>query len=881
MTLEELKVIISAETGKFKNALKEATSEARTSAGSIENSSNRINKAMSSIKSIVLKASAGFGLYKLSKEAIEVASNITEVQNVVDTAFGSMSWKAEEFAKNSIKQFGMSELSAKKTASTYMAMAKGMGLGDEVASDMAISLAGLSGDVASFYNISQELADIKLKSVFTGETETLKDLGIVMTQTNLQAYALSQGISTNISDMSQAQLTTLRYNYVLQQLSLAQGDFAKTSGSWANQVRILQEQWKQLLGIIGNGLIAALTPALQLLNKLMSKLVTFANVLSSVFSKLFGRKSEDSGMASFANDASNASNSVGALSSGLDDSNNNAKKLSKTLNSMTTGIDELNTLNINDSSSGGSGSTGAGGGYDIGSIDWGSVADEQDTSGIDKTVDHIINKLTVLKDWLSTNKPVILSLIAGIITGFITFETIKNWGNITKGIGGISKAIKGLLSTFVTFYKYPNLVSLAFTGLSASMMAVVLVIASVSAALVYLYQTSQSFRDLVNVSIKALMNLIQKFLSSVLRPLFSFLLDLFNTIVVPIATFLAGVFVKVVESLSKVVLSCWNSILVPLASFLIDVLAITIEGVLDVWETWKPGIQAIGSVIDWLWKNILSPIADYIAGAFSNTFKNWGVLIQQLIPSVKTIFSGLIDFFVGAFTNDTQRAWNGITNIFKGFSSFLSTIFSYDWTNSLGALGIPLNVLLTNIKTVWNTIKGVFNGIVDFVAGVFSGNWSRAWSGVKTIFSSIITGIGNLFKSPLNVIINGINSFIRGVNKIKVPDWVPGVGGKGFAIAEIPRLAKGGIAYGNSLVNVGEYANARTNPEVIAPLSRLKSLLPQTTSSEDELELMKEQNELLRALINKDNDVYIDSQKVTKEVNKVNKQKGYDFGFSY
>ena len=264
-TLEELKVIISAETSKFKNALKDATNEAKTSANSIESSTGRISRAVSGIKSMVAKVAAGFGLYKLGKEAIEVASNITEVQNVVDTAFGDMSWKAERFAQNSIQQFGMSELSAKKTASTYMAMASGMGLGADKASDMAISLAGLSGDVASFYNISQELADIKLKSVFTGETETLKDLGIVMTQTNLQSYALSQGISKNVSDMSQAELTTLRYNFVLNQLSMAQGDFAKTSGTWANQVRILQEQFKQLLGIIGNGLIAVLTPVIQVI----------------------------------------------------------------------------------------------------------------------------------------------------------------------------------------------------------------------------------------------------------------------------------------------------------------------------------------------------------------------------------------------------------------------------------------------------------------------------------------------------------------------------------------------------------------------------------------------------------------------------------------
>ena len=885
-TLEELKVIISAETSKFKNALKDATNEARNSANSVENSTSRMGKAVSGIKGLVAKAAAGFGLYKLGKEAIEVASNITEVQNVVDTAFGDMSWKAERFAKNSIQQFGMSELSAKKTASTYMAMASGMGLSSDKASDMAISLAGLSGDVASFYNISQELADIKLKSVFTGETETLKDLGIVMTQTNLKQFALSQGIKTNIDDMNQAQLTTLRYNFVMQQLQMAQGDFAKTSGTWANQVRILQEQFKQLLGIIGNGLIAALTPAIQVINFVIGKLITLANVVAGVFSKLFGKKSsKDSGMSAVASDSSKASKSIGNIGSGLDNSNKKAKNLSKTLNTMTAGIDELNSLNINDSSGdSGSGSSGAGagtgGGYDVGSIDWGNQFEEPDTSGVDKAVDKVIKKLNQLKKWFEQNKPIILSLIAGIVAGFLTFETIMNWGKIATVIFSLVRPFQQLWAA-VSNWGILSVLQGVF-GTTAGMAALVsLAVAAVTAALVYLYQTSQSFRDLVNTAVSGLIGVLNQLYTTVLKPLFLFLADVFTTIITPIASFIAKVFVKAVEAISRVVLSIWNNVLVPLASFLVDILAIALEGLLEIWETWKPGIKAIGEAINWVWDNVLSPIVDFIVGSFSDTFKSWGDLIKKLIPDVENIFRGLIDFFVGVFTGSNDRAWAGIRRIFEGFSSFLKNVFSTDWTNAFGLLGVPLNYFCSTVSSIWETIKGVLSGVISFVRGVFTGNWKEAWNGVKKVFSSIVGGIAGIFKSPINAIIDGINSFIGGINKIKIPDWVPGVGGKGFSISKIPRLANGGIAYGNSLVNVGEYANARSNPEVIAPLSKLKSLLPQKQSSEDEIELMREQNELLRALLNKDSDVYLDGQKVTDEVNKVNKQKGFDFGFSY
>lgn len=227
-------------------------------------------------------------IVNFSKECIELGSNVAEVQNVVDVAFGDMTDRVEAFAAGAIRNFGMSQLAAKKTASTYMAMAKGMGVADETAADMSITLAGLTGDVASFYNISQELADIKLKSVFTGETETLKDLGVVMTQDNLAAYALAQGITKSYDAMTQAEKVALRYNFVLDSLALANGDFARTSNSWANQTRILSMQWQEFMGIMGQALITVLTPVVKTLNQIVSGLISVANTFNSVVSSVFG-----------------------------------------------------------------------------------------------------------------------------------------------------------------------------------------------------------------------------------------------------------------------------------------------------------------------------------------------------------------------------------------------------------------------------------------------------------------------------------------------------------------------------------------------------------------------------------------------------------------
>lgn len=135
--------------------------------------------------------------------------------------------------------------------------------------------------MASFYNLSQDEAYTKLKSVFTGETESLKDLGIVMTQTALDSYALANGFGKTTAKMSEAEKVALRYSFVQNQLAAAQGDFARTSGSWANQVRILTLQFDSLKATIGQGLINLFTPVIRVINTVIGKLITLANAFKS------------------------------------------------------------------------------------------------------------------------------------------------------------------------------------------------------------------------------------------------------------------------------------------------------------------------------------------------------------------------------------------------------------------------------------------------------------------------------------------------------------------------------------------------------------------------------------------------------------------------
>ena len=211
-----------------------------------------LNKISSGFNRLTHSISSNM-LTRVFSDAASAASDLVEVQNIVDVTFEELSWKAERFGEIAIKQFGISELAAKQTAGSYMAMGKAMDISAESASNMAINLAGLTGDFASFYNISQEYARIALSAVYTGETETIKRYGIILTEANLQQYAMSKGIEKNVKQMSAREKVILRYMYLMEQADFIQGDFVRTQGSFANQTCLLAQVWNQFLIILGSG----------------------------------------------------------------------------------------------------------------------------------------------------------------------------------------------------------------------------------------------------------------------------------------------------------------------------------------------------------------------------------------------------------------------------------------------------------------------------------------------------------------------------------------------------------------------------------------------------------------------------------------------------
>lgn len=240
--------------------------------GSADNMQKSFTKAFDIERLKNFGLEIGKALMQFGKEAVDAASDLREVQNVVDVTFGENAGQIDAWAKNAITQFGLTETKAKQFASTMGAMMKSSGLAGPEIVQMSESLAGLAADMASFYNMDFDTAFQKIRSGISGETEPLKQLGINMSVANLEAFALTQGISKAFDKMTQGEQTLLRYQYLMQATADAQGDFARTSDGYANSLRLLESNVDSIKTRLGSMLIPALEQATGWVNTFLGSL---------------------------------------------------------------------------------------------------------------------------------------------------------------------------------------------------------------------------------------------------------------------------------------------------------------------------------------------------------------------------------------------------------------------------------------------------------------------------------------------------------------------------------------------------------------------------------------------------------------------------------
>ena len=422
--------------------------------------------------SALFKTAIGFkaiqGLVDFGRSAVDLGSQITEVENVVDVSFGSMSDKAYQFASTAKEQFGLSELAAKTYSGTMMAMLKSSGVAQNAASDMSITLAGLAGDMASFFNLDTDVAFQKIRAGISGEIEPLRQLGINMSVANMEAYALSQGITTSYNAMTQAEKATLRYNYLMSVTSDMQGDFARTAGTWANQVRLLTLNFQSLSAVIGQGLIAGILPAIQALNALMSKLMQAANAFRNFMYVLMGKKlkGSQSGVSDIVSNLGGIETAGDDASSGLDDATSSAKKLKKALSVLP--FDQLNQLTDNSDNSGTESKSLGSGLGDLAD----SFAGIQDSLDEVLTVDETpinkwaskIRKAFINKDWQGLG----FTIADMINIGMQKIYEVINWNNVGPKITEFVNAFTTAFNSMVSGIDFDLMGRLLGTGINTA-----------------------------------------------------------------------------------------------------------------------------------------------------------------------------------------------------------------------------------------------------------------------------------------------------------------------------------------------------------------------------------------------------------------------------
>lgn len=266
-------------------SIQEAREELARASAALDQLEDHTNKSTDAFS----RLAKAIGLVMIARKAldtiktgIDYASDLAEVQNVVDVTFGSATEAINSWSKECLAAYGMNEVSAKRYAGTIGAMLKSSGLAGDAIVGMSKDMVGLAGDMASFYNLDLETAFEKIRSGISGETEPLKQLGINMSVANLEAYALSQGITTAYNEMSQAEQVMLRYNYLMSTTADAQGDFARTQDSYANQTRLLSESWLEFTGVMAEQLLPVLTTIVSWLNNIVAFLTENADMVSAV-----------------------------------------------------------------------------------------------------------------------------------------------------------------------------------------------------------------------------------------------------------------------------------------------------------------------------------------------------------------------------------------------------------------------------------------------------------------------------------------------------------------------------------------------------------------------------------------------------------------------
>lgn len=702
----------------------------RTITNPITSSFGIIGNSATKLGGIIAGAFAIDKIKSFVSSCLELGSDLAEVQNVVDVTFTSMSDSVNEFSKNAINEFGLSETVAKKYMGTFGAMSKAFGFTEKQSYDMAKSITGLTADVSSFYNLSTDEAYTKMKSIWTGETESLKDLGVVMTQTALDNYALANGYGKVTAKMSEQEKVALRYQFVLEQLALAQGDFSRTSDSWANQTRVLSLRFDSLKSTLGQGFINLFTPIVQGINNVLSRLQILADKFKSFTEMLVGDRNSDTSQ---------------SLSSAIDKTNtlgDSAVNTQKKLKSLM-GFDEINRLSDNSEDEESNSN------IDLGSID--------NLNATNSALDTTTKKLADILDIAKKVKDIFMK---GFKIGFGD----TNFDNIKKSFQNIKDSLKDIFNNDEVKLSARNWTesfilnlgkvtgSIANIGITCAE----LLTGSVEkyleqnkpriiTAITTMFDIGTDINNLIGDLFVSIADIFTVFRSNDAKQIGADIINIFATAFSTVQL-MCGIISKNVISTFVTPVTKNTSKIKSTFSGLLSVLKTTVGTVSSIFST-------IGDSFQKVYKEKLSPAFDTIHNAFSDIF---GTVLDTINTNVIPVLQSLGDKFNSIANDYVKPALEDIINTFGNIVNEISVLIDttikpiIQWaieevvpplSNAFKTIGqIALNVC-GFVSTVVKNAIGIIGDVISVIVGIVTGDGEK----VKTSFEDILNRIKNTF----------------------------------------------------------------------------------------------------------------------------------------
>ena len=636
-----------------------------------------VGKSISNVGSNLTK-SVTAPILAAGTASFKLASDMNESLSKTEVTFKKNATEIKKWSETTLEQFGISKGAALEYASKYGDMATGMGMSTKEAAKLSKNITGLVGDLASFKNISQDTADTALTAIFTGETESLKQLGIVMTQTNLQEYARSQSIKKNIKDMTQQEQVMLRYNYVMAMTKNAQGDFNRTSDQSANQMRIAQESIKQFGASIGSIFLPHVTKMIQKVNQLLSKLnnlsdskkktiVTIAGIAAAIGPVImtFGKLVTSVG---------SAISVIGKIGMMFKNFGTISAMLASPAGIVVAVLAAIAVAAV------------------LVYKNWDKIKPV-----IDKVVKSLQPAIKIFKDMLSACKET-LAPIGSLFKKSFGSAIAESTGIVSKEFGSTSDIIKSfgqtctkIMSTIAPIVKkavemIAEVLKKVIPVVASQIPKAVSIVSKVIKSVIKVIEKIAPVVKTVLSTIAKAMPMMQKRVSSTFNAILP-IIKIAAKLLLKIGTVIGSVISKAVQAAMPVIQkfgTCFKTVFPVVAKIV---------------------IEKVGNITGIITK--MQPVFEFVFSVAGKYVSALGERISGVFGGIMTTLGGVLDFITGVFTGNWKKAWEGVKNAFSGvFQSFAAIIKA------------PMNAVISLINKAISGINGISVDIPEGIPGV-------------------------------------------------------------------------------------------------------------------------------------------------------------------